>query len=291
MVLNDMSRIGIIGAGRLGKALAHALLAAGYPLEMISSRQLSDAEQLVSLLPSVSSVTVDNLVQECDFVFLAVPDEYISELASSLSWNSSQAVIHSSGSLNLDVLSVAKKKGSWTGCLHPVQTFLKSDSPSESQDRFNNIICGIEADPPLDVWLMELVQSLGAYSVRLENIDRALYHSAAVFASNYTVALLSAATRVWSLSGLSEEKGRVALRDIMSASINNLANNTFSDAITGPIVREDWQTLEKHSNALDAEPRLQKLYSQLGLELLSASQIDLEVKIKITELLESNLQK
>ena len=81
MALNNMSRIGIIGAGRLGSALAHALLAAGYPLEMISSRQLSDAERLVSSLPTVSSVTVDNLVQECDFVFLAVPDEYISELA------------------------------------------------------------------------------------------------------------------------------------------------------------------------------------------------------------------
>ena len=54
MALNNMSRIGIIGAGRLGSALAHALLAAGYPLEMISSRQLSDAERLVSSLPAVS---------------------------------------------------------------------------------------------------------------------------------------------------------------------------------------------------------------------------------------------
>ena len=288
MALNNMSRIGIIGAGRLGSALAHALLAAGYPLEMISSRQLSDAERLVSSLPTVSSVTVDNLVQECDFVFLAVPDEYISELASSLPWSSSQAVIHSSGSLNLDVLSVAKKKGSLTGCLHPVQTFLKRDSPLESRDRFANIVCGIEADSPLDIWLVELVESLGAYSIRLENVDRALYHSAAVFASNYVVALLSAATRIWTLSGLSEREGRIALQHIMNVSVNNLADSTFSDAVTGPITRGDWQTVKKHLSALDSEPELQKLYSRLGLELLSASQIDLDVKIKITKLLESN---
>ena len=288
MALNNMSRIGIIGAGRLGSALAHALLAAGYPLEMISSRQLSDAERLVSSLPAVSSVTVDNLVQKCDFVFLAVPDEYISELASSLPWSSSQAVIHSSGSLNLDVLSVAKKRGSLTGCLHPVQTFLKSDSSLESQDRFTNIVCGIEADSPLDIWLVELVESLGAYSIRLENVDRALYHSAAVFASNYVVALLSAATRIWNLSGLSEGEGRMALQHIMNVSVNNLADSTFSDAMTGPIARGDWQTVKKHLSALDSEPELQKLYSRLGLELLSASQIDLDVKIKITKLLESN---
>ena len=269
MALNNMSRIGIIGAGRLGSALAHALLAAGYPLEMISSRQLSDAERLVSSLPAVSSVTVDNLVQECDFVFLAVPDEYISELASSLPWSPSQAVIHSSGSLNLDVLSVAKKKGSLTGCLHPVQTFLKRDSP-------------------LDIWLVELVESLGAYSIRLENVDRALYHSAAVFASNYVVALLSAATRIWTLSGLSEREGRMALQHIMNVSVNNLVDSTFSDAATGPITRGDWQTVKKHLSGLDSEPELQKLYSRLGLELLSASQIDLDVKIKITKLLESN---
>jgi predicted short-subunit dehydrogenase-like oxidoreductase (DUF2520 family) len=288
MALNNMSRIGIIGAGRLGSALAHALLAAGYPLEMISSRQLSDAERLVSSLPTVSSVTVDNLVQECDFVFLAVPDEYISQLAFSLPWSSSQAVIHSSGSLNLDVLSVAKKKGSLTGCLHPVQTFLKRDSPLESRDRFANIVCGIEADSPLDIWLVELVESLGAYSIRLENVDRALYHSAAVFASNYVVALLSAATRIWTLSGLSEREGRIALQHIMNVSVNNLADSTFSDAVTGPITRGDWQTVKKHLSALDSEPELQKLYSRLGLELLSASQIDLDVKIKITKLLESN---
>ena len=288
MALNNMSRIGIIGAGRLGSALAHALLAAGYPLEMISSRQLSDAERLVSSLPAVSSVTVDNLVQECDFVFLAVPDEYISELAFSLPWSSSQAVIHSSGSLNLDVLSVAKKKGSLTGCLHPVQTFLKRDSPLESRDRFANIVCGIEADSPLDIWLVELVESLGAYSIRLENVDRALYHSAAVFASNYVVALLSAATRIWTLSGLSEREGRMALQHIMNVSVNNLADSTFSDAMTGPIARGDWQTVKKHLSALDSEPEMQKLYSRLGLELLSASQIDLDVKIKITKLLESN---
>ena len=288
MALNNMSRIGIIGAGRLGSALAHALLAAGYPLEMISSRQLSDAERLVSSLPAVSSVTVDNLVQECDFVFLAVPDEYISELAFSLPWSSSQAVIHSSGSLNLDVLSVAKKKGSLTGCLHPVQTFLKRDSPLESRDRFANIVCGIEADSPLDIWLVELVESLGAYSIRLENVDRALYHSAAVFASNYVVALLSAATRIWTLSGLSEREGRMALQHIMNVSVNNLADSTFSDAVTGPITRGDWQTVKKHLSGLDSEPELQKLYSRLGLELLSASQIDLDVKIKITKLLESN---
>ncbi len=288
MALNNMSRIGIIGVGRLGSALAHALLAAGYPLEMISSRQLSDAERLVSSLPTVSSVTVDNLVQECDFVFLAVPDEYISELAFSLPWSSSQAVIHSSGSLNLDVLSVAKKKGSLTGCLHPVQTFLKRDSPLESRDRFANIVCGIEADSPLDIWLVELVESLGAYSIRLENVDRALYHSAAVFASNYVVALLSAATRIWTLSGLSEREGRMALQHIMNVSVNNLADSTFSDAVTGPITRGDWQTVKKHLSGLDSEPELQKLYSRLGLELLSASQIDLDVKIKITKLLESN---
>ena len=287
MVLSDMSNIGIIGAGRLGNALAHALLAADYPLDMIASRQLSDAQRLTSLLPDVSSTTVDNLVQKCDFVFLAVPDEYISKLASSLPWRSPQAVIHLSGSLDLDTLSAAKKNGSWIGCLHPIQTFLKRDTPSESENRFTNIVCGIEADPPLDDWLVRVVESLGAYSIRLENVNRDLYHSATVFASNYIVALLSAATRIWSLSGLSEKEGKIALQSIMNSSINNLLDNTFSDAMTGPIVREDWQTIKKHLSALDSEPELKKLYACLGLELLTISKIDSDTKITIAKLLES----
>ena len=80
----------------------------------------------------------------------------------------------------------------------------------------------------------------------------------------------------------------MALQHIMNVSVNNLADSTFSDAMTGPIARGDWQAVKKHLSALDSEPELQKLYSRLGLELLSASQIDLDVKIKITKLLESN---
>ena len=288
MVFNKKSSIGIVGAGKLGSALVPALLATGYNVEMIASRQIKDADKVSSLFSTVSSTTVDHLIQKCEVVFLAVPDEYVSELASSLSWHSQQAVIHLSGTLDLEVLFVAKKSGAHVGCLHPIQTFLKNDTPSQSIARFNNIVCGIESEPPLDIWLLDVVRSLGSSSVRLENIDRALYHSATVFASNYVVALLSAASRAWVSSGLPASEGKIALQNIMRSSIDNLTKNTFVDAITGPIIRGDCQTVEAHLKVLEAEPELRKLYSILGLELLLTSKVNCDTKIKITELLESN---
>jgi predicted short-subunit dehydrogenase-like oxidoreductase (DUF2520 family) len=120
MSIEDRSPIGVIGAGRLGSALAHALLAAGRPLDAVASRTRAHADEVASGLPFVAAAEIDELVASSDVVFLAVPDDAIEEVARLIAWRPGQAVVHLSGGRGLDALSAVTETGGTTGCLHPI---------------------------------------------------------------------------------------------------------------------------------------------------------------------------
>lgn len=263
----DIPTIGFIGAGRLAASLAAALADAGYPVRAVASRDQASATALASSL-GIQSLPPTGLVDSCDLVFLTVPDAQIAALASTLPWRQGQAVVHCSGALGLGALESAAARGAVTGCLHPLQSF-PSRTPEPS--RFQNIYCGIEAPEPLGAYLETLAGALGAWTFRLEGVDRHLYHAAAVFMSNYVVALAAAGTRLWSLAGLPAEVGQEALSPLLLSAAANVANLPLRDALTGPVARGDLSTIQGHLDALASFPDLRELYRRLAAELLNVS--------------------
>ena len=107
---------GVLGAGRLGSALAAALRANGYARVWVASRRPERARALADRLAANATVTTD-LVGRCDGVFLAVPDSAIAALAAGLPWRDGQAVVHASGALGLETLMAATARGAVAGCL------------------------------------------------------------------------------------------------------------------------------------------------------------------------------
>jgi predicted short-subunit dehydrogenase-like oxidoreductase (DUF2520 family) len=177
-------------------------------------------------------------------------------------------VVHLSGGSELDVLGAVTKAGGLAGCLHPLQTFPGDETPAAARARFSGIACGIEAPEPLDGVLAGIVEALGGTSFRLEGVDRAAYHAAAVFVSNDVVAAMAAATRAWSLAGLPEGEARGALSALLSASAAAIAERPLIEALTGPVARGDVETVRRQLAALKSEPELLALYRGLGAELL-----------------------
>ena len=269
----QIDSIAVIGAGRLGSSLAVALDAAAYPMQAIASRDPTSAEALAARLGDwVNPMTPAEAVDASELVFLTVPDAEIAPLAASLPWRADQVVVHCSGVLGLDVLGPATDAGVVAGCFHPLQTF-----PSRDPEpwRFEDVACGIEGADPLSATLELLASDLGASVVRLEGVDRGLYHAAAVFSSNYTVAVAAAAQHAWTLAGLPIEQAQSALSPLQLAAARNVAGNDLPDALTGPIARGDIATIERQLTALDAldasadtGTELGRLYRQLGSELL-----------------------
>lgn len=256
---------GVIGPGRLGTALSAALAASGTPVLVAGRRPPTPA---LLALPGITEATLEVLIERCEVVYLAVPDREVAPLAASLPWRPGQAAVHHSGALGLDVLAEAAGRGAVVGCLHPLQTFPAGTPPQDAPALFRGITCGVEAPEPLGSRLEALAATLGARSVRLEGVDRAAYHAAAVLASNDVVALMAAAGRTWTQAGLPPETAREALAPLLLAAARNVAALPLAQALTGPVARGDVGTVERHLAALEATPDLAELYRALATELL-----------------------
>lgn len=256
--------IGVIGAGRLGTALALALADCGYRVDSIASRDPGRAKRLASQLPGASAVTPAEVGANADLVFLTVADAAIEQVAHDLEWRTGQAVVHCSGALGLDVLASTTARGAIAGCFHPLQSFAGGEVAAE----FSGVTIGLEGAEPLGGWLQAMADDLGARSVRLEGVDRALYHAAAALASNDLVALIAAASRTWAAAGLPAEAARVALAPLVLGAARNIAAHPLERALTGPVARGDVATVARHLEALAGMPDLASLYRALGRELL-----------------------
>jgi predicted short-subunit dehydrogenase-like oxidoreductase (DUF2520 family) len=260
-----MPTLGIVGAGRLGSSLALALEHAGQPITSVHSANPADAEALCRKLAGSQVASAAEVAERCELVFLTLPDSAIASCADALPWRAGQQVVHCSGALALSALDPAGRAGALRGCLHPLQSFPERfGDPSH----WSGIVCGIEADDPLGAVLERLARALGADVVRLEGIERARYHAAAVFASNYLVALHAAANEAWAAAGLPPALARRALGPLGVGTAERLARLPLEDALTGPLARGDTQTIAHHLRALSTTPELRALYVQLGHWLL-----------------------
>ena len=101
-------------------------------------------------------------------------------------------------------------------------------------------------------WLAEILR-LRPFPLADEN--RAAYHAGAAIASNYLVTLRQAAGSLLEAAGAPPE----ALDPLMRRTIDN------GFELTGPIQRGDWETVERHREAIRAaRPGLEPLYDILA---------------------------
>ncbi|HEX7479639.1 MAG TPA: DUF2520 domain-containing protein [Polyangiales bacterium] len=260
-----LQSVGIVGTGRLGSALARALLAAGYELAVVASFGGQSAGRLArSLGASVRALPVAEVPAQASLIFLAVPDGRIESVCEALPVHAGHAVVHTSGAQGLAPLASARAAGAQVGAFHPLQSFSESAGPGA----FGSISIGVEAEGALAAALQRCCERLGARALWLQGVDRARYHAAAVFASNYVVALQLAAAQAWELAGLPRAQAEVALAPLTLAAAQNLLDAEPARALTGPVARGDVQTVERHLAALADNPELLLLYRALGAQLL-----------------------
>ena len=76
-----MLRLGIIGAGKMGTAVARAAVAAGYDVAIAGSGPADDIALTVEVLaPGARAATTDEVVDHADIIVLAVPTHRFREL-------------------------------------------------------------------------------------------------------------------------------------------------------------------------------------------------------------------
>lgn len=277
-------RFAVVGLGRLGTCLVRAFLQVGIDVTALASlhfdRALEHARQWN--LPNVVT-TLGQVAQHADVVFVTVPDTELATVTEQLQVQSGQSVVHCSGALGLAPLTAAAARGATCGAFHPLQSF----GPGASAARFAGIAIGVDGDPPLVDRLHRLARELGASSFSLGGVDRARYHAAAVFASNYIVALHAVAERIWTEAGLPPEHARTALATLSRGAVENVASHDLASALTGPIARGDVATVERHLAALQNDLPSLAIYRALARELLALPlQIPEDLKVQLERTLD-----
>jgi predicted short-subunit dehydrogenase-like oxidoreductase (DUF2520 family) len=120
----------------------------------------------------------------------------------------------------------------------------------------------------------ELARSLGMHPVAVPDDKKVLYHAAAVFASNYLVALEGVAEELLQNAGLAAGDARAALGPLMRAALDHALATGARDALTGPVSRGDAATVRRHLEALP--PEAERLYRELARAVLRLTDLTAE---------------
>jgi predicted short-subunit dehydrogenase-like oxidoreductase (DUF2520 family) len=210
-------RIGILGAGRLGRTLAQLLTSRGHVVELYGRGGSPTA----------------------DIVFLTVPDSVLAEVARALPLG--PIVLHCSGAAEIDVL----RPHPCAGSLHPLMTF---PGPLMGIPDVTGVPAAIAGDPQALEAARQVATELGFLPFEVSG-DRRLYHAAAVMAGNFATVLLHEASTALAACGVTAAHARRMLLPLAVESLKN-AQASPQRALTGPVARGDIATIEGHRTAL-----------------------------------------
>ena len=230
-------RLGIVGAGRVGRALAVALRAAGVAVQGPVGRGAVPAD--------------------CNAILLCVPDGEIPAAARTVA-GAAPLIGHTSGATPLTALGTAA--GARFG-LHPLQSI----TPGARPEDIEGAGCAVAGSTSEALaFSAGLARRLGMTPFEIDDAGRAAYHAAASVASNFLVTLHAAAETIAAGAGLEPPEARALLVPLLRRTVDNLAALGPERALTGPIARGDHATVAAQRDAVeDVAPQLLDLFDEL----------------------------
>lgn len=233
--------IALVGAGRVGGALARAAAASGV------DAVLADRSGLAAALAG-REVTL-----------LCVPDTEIEGAAEAVVTAASRLRMlgHTSGATGLGALAAGRDGGAATFSLHPLQTV-----PDAESELIGSPAAVAGSDAGALALARRLAEALGMRPFEVPEESRAAYHAAASIASNFLVALEESAATL--LAAIGVDEARELLAPLVLRTAANWAGRGGA-ALTGPIARGDEDTVAAHIEAIASEaPELAPLYRALA---------------------------
>ncbi|HEX8503454.1 MAG TPA: Rossmann-like and DUF2520 domain-containing protein [Pyrinomonadaceae bacterium] len=243
----------IVGAGRLGTALARALDACGYEVRAlvcrtaVSARRAAARAELKTL--ALGAGQLDGL-PAAGLLFVTTPDGHIAETAgrlAALSASRAGVALHASGALSSAELEPLRARGYAVGSMHPLAAVSEAEAGAESLRRA--FYC-VEGEPRAARAARRVVRDLGGRGFTVEPSAKALYHASAVMAAGHVVALFDVAADTLKRCGLPESRARKILLPLVRSAVENLSALPPARALTGSFARADVETVRRHLRAL-----------------------------------------
>lgn len=287
--------LGFIGAGKVGTSLARFFYEyyvhkglTSFELSFFYSKHLSSANDTISLISKLScnlpniaipkvTDSLSELVDKSDLIFVTVPDSAISVIDEKLSLLGEKALkdkvlVHCSGVLSAQAGFKKCSKLTDTVSLHPMLAF---NSKETHLDSIQKAFFTLEGSDVGVEKLKELLSKTKLTHTVLSKSDtpdklKAKYHLASVLVSNCVVGLFSMGQNLLCECGFTEDEALKALTPLFINNANNIVKSGVNDALTGPVIRDDAITVQKHMSPLNDEDR--ELYRLLCKKLYEISQ-------------------
>ncbi len=237
-----MISVSIIGFGNVGQHLFKALSA----LEGIHITQVFDRSNAFTVKDGVVFVSTLEALSPADINILAVKDDAISEVSEKLPYQGS-LVVHTSGSAPLDAIDSKNR----SGVFYMLQSFSK-----DAKVDFSKIPICIEAERENDLKLLEKLGEMLSHSVQeIHSENRKKLHLAATWVNNFSNHLFHLAADYLESHQLSFD----LLKPLILETALKIQELHPSKAQTGPAIRRDEKTVERHLRLLN-DRQLQEIY-------------------------------
>lgn len=263
-MIEEISKIVIIGAGQLGTALIRKFDSLNI-LSQVLIRDKKNITILENIILTEKIITdVSEINNDFDLIIIAVADGNIESICNSIAKLelNGKIIAHCSGILDKNILLPCHNNNANIVAMHPFQTFYKFTNKI-----FDNVGWGIDCDTEIKDIITKLIKKTNGTPVFLSEKsiqNKTLYHASAVMISNYFTTLVSSAKEMAELSGIDPKLFFPAIIDQTLS--NTLDSNDFP--LTGLIARGDLKNIKLQISSIENNKTLLNTYCNIGLSTL-----------------------
>jgi predicted short-subunit dehydrogenase-like oxidoreductase (DUF2520 family) len=261
-------RVFIIGPGHVGRGLFRAFRTSGVEVIGLHGKRPSGVATSAGNIPADAARA--NVVIMC--VRDPQLDDAVAEVAAAAAdgrISRGSVVLHTSAIAEPAGLSALNEAGFPAGTFHPLIPF---SDPDISAELLRKGWIGIDGENAAKNASRRLAGHLGARTLEIPPGTKPAYHAAAVISSNFPVVLASVAGHLLHDLGVPDASAYQAVESLMSGALANMKQSLPEDALTGPIVRGDAETVGKHLRALKGHQTALDVYRALSAAAVEIAQ-------------------
>lgn len=243
-------KIVLIGSGNVATVLGRLFIKNGHTIQSVISQNIDHAKTLADEFQSEYNNFSKPVNMDCDLVIISVSDYGIENIITEII-DKRKPVVHTSGSVSKDIL---KKYSDNYGVLYPLQTIRKE---METIPLIPFLVDGSSEE--MTIFLEKFAQTVSDNVQRASDEQRCKMHLAAVIASNFSNYMYCLAEEYC----INEKVDFNILKPLILETANRVQQNSPCSVQTGPAIRKDIQTMDKHLRLLTAYPKLRTTYLRI----------------------------
>lgn len=253
LILFDGIKIGFIGAGKVGVSLGKYFKEKGREVSGYYSLSPQSARWAATFTQTTYYENLQEIISGSEMLLFTVPDGAIAPVwEQAKPYISGKIVCHCSGLHSSKIFSDIGSTKSYAYSIHPLMAV---SSKENSWKELSKTLFTIEGDEKYLSCIEKMFRDMGNRTRIISAANKTKYHAAAALSSNYMTALFDMAQTLFEECGFAEEEARKELYQLASGNLEHILQDGCTKALTGPVERNDVETVKKHLSALDADMR------------------------------------